>query len=985
MALRRQVIDIPLIGGLDTKADSRAMQPPGLTVCSDVQFDEVGGLQTRPQFQAITDAAGNTIADIRKLAVYQDELVAFSKDKLWSYSSGDGLWTERAEYLAVKVDEEPRFVTTAEQFDCDRVEKDGIAMYCWTETTQSGTASYVAAIDVATGSVKLSPTEIKSGATRPKLVATTNKICLVFAVLATPAVWVRMYDPSDLTSSELGTTLTGMIGFDVTQDPNTPASVIVATSRGTQYSVHRFSETPGISAVSTKARTADGAVFVAVGTADTAVCVGYSVGTAVRADILNSSLVDQTINSILTAYSSTVNQITGAYNGSGVCRIFASSNESTGNASFGVQTGSVDNDGNSGTPVAFVNRCGVASKAFEHDGSVYVWVAFAQVSVGDLVAQLQNSYFLYREDGLLVAKAVSATAGGFSVSEGYLPSVQELAANSFAWCGIGKGIIAMGQGQKGYSARSPRDVVFEFDSNEARRSAELGKTLYISGGQLMQFDGTSLVEVGFHVYPWDTGALPNGAGTPNGTHNYHESYSWRNAKDEQERGTAVSIFDASPVSQKVDLTGSPLHITAKTGIAGEVAIEFWRQVDAAAIGAPSYLVTSKDPAATGDNGYVENAPATMALATVTDNLSDANLVKLETWPENGGLSLESLAPPAASIVVATQGRLVIAGIPGHPDRIGYSKLRGTGEIVSFNDLYADLPSEGGDVTAIGFLNETLIVFKEHAIYALPGDGYDNNGGGQNYGPARILNSDVGALNAESVALTPKGLVFKSAKGWFLLNHGWSAVYIGGAVAGYDSETVLSVSSMEDQQQVRFQTASRVLVWDYLVNQWSSWSLSGSVDGVVWNGVHHLVNTAADGIIAQADTHSGAGDLPQLDIETGWLKFAGFAGFKKLRRMYLLGEFLGAHNLRIRVAYDYDETWVQDKRWTATPTTVNGPLRAEHCFAPQRCQAIKVRITAEATTGDLDLPTTKALNLTALSFWLGIKPGAWRGLPVAQKQ
>lgn len=1137
-----EIIDIPLAAGLNTKAETRAMQPPGLSVCKNAQFDEIGGTQTRKPYAEILDHASNIIADIRKIVEYEDEFVAFSKGKLWSYASGDGLWTERAEHLAVDVDEHPRFVSTAEQYDCDRIEKDGVTMYCWSEDTQSGTASYVAAIDSATGAVKLSPTEIKAGATRPRLVTTTNKICLAFAVIGTPAMWFRMYDPADLSSSEASQGLSGLVAFDIIQDPNTPTRVIAAASRGTSYQISRYDETPSQVTSSNKARTTDGAISVASDAIDgDAVCVAYSAGTAVRADILNDAFTDQTINSVITAYSTTVNQISAVYDGASTCEIFCSSAEATNNTQWASQYGSVDNAGTSGTPGVLVNRCGLASKAFEHDGSVYIWVAFAQVSVGDLVAQLQNSYFLYRSDGLLVAKAVASTAGGFSVSEGYLPGVQDLGSNAWAWCGINRGIVALGQGQKGYSARSPQDVVFAFDSDEARRTAVLGKTLYISGGQLMQFDGTNLVEVGFHTYPWDTGALPNGAGTPSGTHNYFESYSWHNAKGEVERGTKVSIFDASPVNEKVDLTGSPLHITAKTGTAGEVAVEFWRQVDAAPVGAPAYLVTSKDPSATGDNGYVENAPSDLALATITDNLSDAELIKLETWPENGGLILESLAPPAASIIVATQSRLIVAGIPGYPNRVGYSKERVQGEIASFHDiLLVDIPPSGGDITAIAFLGETVVAFEESAIYALDGNGLDNGGGGQNYGPPRALPADVGAVSQEAVALAPNGIIFKSSKGWYLLGYGGQAQYIGAAVADYDSDTVKAIHVMEDQHQVRILTDARILIWDWLVpapdgtGAWSEWSVSDGVSACMFGDTYHYTNGSkvlaeqsdwsewngpaatlngsigvatttvnltgdvsdwpipsalmlsrglaveevkriasrasstqvvlgtdstdnahADGATAElaffatqsgaiavddttltiaaidewpttgyallgygtanvetvtfikdsattmaispaTKTHSHgdevvgiAAESQGLDLETGWIKFAGLQGYKMVQRILVLGEYLGAHDLRIRVAYNYAETaagptWVDDKTITVSPTVINGPLQIE--YGPQRgkCQSIKIRITAQ-TIGTTLSPLTEALKLTALSLRVGLRKGQYQGLPAAQRQ
>ena len=353
------------------------------------------------------------------------------------------------------------------------------------------------------------------------------------------------------------------------------------------------------------------------------------------------------------------------------------------------------------------------------------------------------------------------------------------------------------------------------------------------------------------------------------------------------------------------------------------------------------------------------------------------------------LTLANLPPPPATVIASTQDRLILAGIAANPNRIVYSKLRGKGEVASFSDaLYIDLPPDGGKITAIDFLNETMIVFKQSAIYALPGDGFNNNGGGQNYGPSRLLDSDVGAISAEGVVLTPKGLLFKRSKGWFLLNHGWQANYVGRGVDAYDTDTIVACHAMDSQHQVRCVSSSRTLIWDYLIGEWIAWTTT-AVDATMWGNVHHLVNSAADGVLAQAATYSGSGDLPGLDIETGWIKMGELQGFKLVRNILILGEYLGAHDLRVRVAYNYNETasgptWVDDKTWTVSPTTINGPLQVRHGPSRPKCEAIKIRITAQAI-GATTHPVTQALNLTGLSLEVALKQGAFANLPATQKQ
>jgi hypothetical protein len=435
-----------------------------------------------------------------------------------------------------------------------------------------------------------------------------------------------------------------------------------------------------------------------------------------------------------------------------------------------------------------------------------------------------------------------------------------------------------------------------------------------------------------------------------------------------------------------------MHLTAKTGSAGEISIEMWSQVAAAPVGAPYYLITSKDPASTGDNKYIENDPTAFVSTTWNSDITDAEIVKLEIFPENGGLNLASLPPPSATVIHTTQDRLILGGIAGYPHRIVYSKLRSQGEIASFNDaLYVDLPPDGGAITAIAYLNETMIVFKERAIYAMPGDGFDNAGGGANYGPARILVSDVGASSAETVALTPRGLIFHSNKGWYLLNKGWAANYIGGPVSDYDSDSFTAVHTMEDQHQVRCCSTSRTLCWDYLLNQWSEWSLSDLTHSVIWDGTHYYASTtdansdASDDIMAQEANWDNNAVAYGLDVETAWINTSGLQGFQRIYNLMVLGEYRSAATVRIRVAYDYDDSsWTDDKHWTIDPTTVGGSMQLLHAPSRQKCQSFKVRITARNTVPD-DFPTGEAFKLTGLQLTYGQKRGRFRNLPQARKQ
>src|SRR5688500_15194430 len=73
------------VGGLNQKAHDFTLDPPDLAICKDVQFDEVGALSTRYPFLAIGSDifGGGTLSNARRIVVYNDELLVFTKDALY--------------------------------------------------------------------------------------------------------------------------------------------------------------------------------------------------------------------------------------------------------------------------------------------------------------------------------------------------------------------------------------------------------------------------------------------------------------------------------------------------------------------------------------------------------------------------------------------------------------------------------------------------------------------------------------------------------------------------------------------------------------------------------------------------------------------------------------------------------------------------------------------------------------------------------------
>lgn len=988
-----QVVRLSLATTLETKADVRAADPRQLAVVRDVHFDEIGGAGTRLPFLDMGSLVfgGGSLTDCRRVVAYGNELLVMTDDEVYSWNEQLDRWVLRGTHLACSIDEQSRFVTTDDQLDADRAELNNTIVYVW-QVAGAATISYAAALDKATGSVLMSPTAINAGATasRPHLVALSTKLLLIFQDGANNLKAYAL-DPAAPATALAGAATTILAGaanffYDAERVPATDTAIVaVRRTVTTSYEVLKVTAALAVTAA-TKARTCDGPIACAVDPTGTHVQIVRANGTNIQGDLLLvSTLADVfTGQAIGTVAGTPVNQIALAFSSTPAAGIYTAhafwsflETVGSGSTSFSTKRNTATTANAVGAQSVMVLRNGVASRAFDRAGRVFVWLVFASDSTSfgsgsplGVRAQLQNTYFLYRDDGLLISKAAFQVAGGFVFSTGRLPGVAQTGTDKFSWAGARRRIIQTSPDHTSYAARAVNDVSIQFDTNDARQAADLGRTMYLSGGIPLQFDGQDVTEIGFLVYPWafatqDSGVAGNIAA---GTYSWKSTLRWQNAAGETERSTTATGEQLTlGASRFVIITIFNLFNTLKSN-ARAPAIEIWRTTTGASNDAPFHLITGQDPAVTtGDNPYIRN-DTTTAGPVVNDNLSDANLVKREANPENGAV-LESLAPPGASIIIATDTRIFLAGVSGDADAIWYSRERGDNEVASFHDtLRVDVPREGGRITSIWFLDDVLYASRETAIYALPGVGLDNLGQGQNFGPARTISLDVGCVSHDAQALTPVGLLFKSRKGWYLLN-GRDVRYVGGSVAAFDGDTVHAVNVMHSKHHVRILTSGRMLVWDYrqLIDstnepgpgQWAEWTIADGVHACVWQG-RHVYLTATGPKIEAA---SFAGTTHGLDIETKWIPPADLQGAAKVKAAGILGEHRSDHLLRIRAARDWqydgagNVVYFDDRAWTPPATAVGSALQVMPCLTQWSMQALKLRITAVTDLTRATLVTT----------------------------
>ena len=1008
--LPRQPLEIPFDGGLLTRGDARAKPTPTVEQLLNAEFDDVGGLRVRYPFGVtnMSIVGGGTIANARRFFPNGDEIVLFTDTALYTWQAQLSAWQLIGTHLAVATDEKQIFTTNDDQFFTDRAELNGAVFYTWA----TAATCFIAVVDKVTGAVLLNPTVVDTGTVAtPRVVALATKVLLFYSVAT--ALRVTSIDPANPAKASWGTvhTLSGAFSgsYDAVKIPSVDAAVLVAAqSAGASYYFAQVTAALALTQT-TKARSVGNAIAVAVTPDGVHAQVVRDNGHIFGDLITVATLADVFTNTDLGAPGGTLNHIAAAYRsvkaaGQYRCYAFFSSSENTNENLGPCKTAWIDDANNISSAAPFANYLSVASRAFDYNGAIYVWLAFAGASefvvgatpVRTIEGALQNTYFLYRDDAFLVAKSVDNVGAGNGGIVGLLPGVALVGGTTqFAWSGTERRIVPVGEstGSDGaYAARAPRDVLFAFDDNRARRCVRIGRTLYISGGLILQYDGSQIVELGWQAYPWAISAAGTaGTGIADGSYGVKNTQRWDNAQGERDRSTTATTLT-------IALTGGPqslsigylnLFITRKTSPA--TALEIWRTMDN---GSNYFLSSSLDPTKTTPNNYITNVPGNTGFSFFIDSLPDASLAVREAYPETGGV-LENLPPPAANIIVASDTRIFLADCAGQPDTVWYSKQRLDGQVASFNDaLTFSVPIDGGKITAIAQLEAGIVVWRENATYLFSGSGFDNNGGGANYSLSRIISTTNGAESIEAVAYGDLGWFVRTSTGWCMLNKAFTYAYVGQATYRYDSEPVLQSTMLTDRQQFRVVTPNRVLVLDTNVDKWGEWTIADGLDMIVDSAgaCWYLTATGPRKEITTWTGYTGTDyTLALVEVETQWIKPDGRQqGRYVVDYLQILGEWRSTCVIRGQLAKDYEQTapgtpnWHTDKTWTPTPTINGNALELRMSPAKKRCASIKARISITAPDGVSPLGGPCA-RLTSLTGQYAVEPGIYSALSSGQKQ
>lgn len=660
--------------------------------------------------------------------------------------------------------------------------------------------------------------------------------------------------------------------------------------------------------------------------------------------------------------------------------------------------GSGTGSGSASSPVAILRSVGLASKPFiGANSNIYMLVVYGDTHQTPATDNSNEStYFLIDTSGTIIMRMAATNAGGYATNQ-VLPTISSIDSMYYVPYLITDFLATVNKGTD-LPAGTPVSAIYTqaginlamFTINiDSQYSAEIAHALHLTGGQIWEFDGVKPVELGFHVYPENLAAALSASpgNLTDQLYYYAVTYEWTDNQGNLHR-SAPSVplpITVTGGPKAVDLFVPTLRLTAKAS-PNPVRIVVYRWSVAQPV---YYQVTSI-------TSPVINDPS-VDYVTIVDTLADSAILGQTILYTTGGV-IENIAPPASIASALFNNRLFLVDAEDQ-NLLWYSKQVIESTPVEMSDLLTIYvaPTTGaqgstGPMTALGAMDDKLIVFKKDAMYYINGIGPDNTGANNGFSDPVFIAGTVGCTNPKSIVLIPNGLMFQSDKGIWLLGRDLSTRYVGAPVESYNDSIVQSATAIPGTNEVRFILNNNVtLMYDYFFDQWSTHTNISAISATLYQSKHTYLNSYGH-VFQEAPGSYKDGSVPVLlSLTTSWVNIAGVQGLERFYFANLLGTYFTPFKLNVSLAYDYNPSdlqniivtpdnyakpWGDEAQWGSGPQWGGGPgnVFSARCFpAKQKCQSFQVTIQ-ELFDPSYGTDPGQGLSLSGLALIVGMKKG-----------
>lgn len=411
-----------------------------------------------------------------------------------------------------------------------------------------------------------------------------------------------------------------------------------------------------------------------------------------------------------------------------------------------------------------------------------------------------------------------------------------------------------------------------------------------------------------------------------------------------------------------------------------------------------------------DNGNGWAGPATTDFADIVtdyyfvqrspmlvDGSGNHYIVDLLNFAHNGSYFYPALplytdtgelapAVPPASGVLARSGNYAFLVPSEFPYELWPSKPLEAGRGPEFPpELILYAPSDSGGIVSLAGLNDRLYILCKNGIYALPTvSGPDATGAG-GFGPIRRIHVGDGCINHNCTVETPAGVLYTAETGVRMIGLDGIVQNVGGPAEdtlGDPADLIRSVY-LREHNEAWFVATDYSVVLNLDTGAWTAETRQDdALDAEARDGEIHFLTASAVRTTDPADGTDVNRDH-NMSIASPWLTFDTALGFWRCRRGHVLGRReSGVGDIRVQIAYDYDDAVVDDLQFSylGSRGMVNYERAMHFTFRPSRQKFDAIKITVSdtrptSTDGTTEsTPSTLVWSLTGLELEVASKQG-----------
>jgi hypothetical protein len=373
--------------------------------------------------------------------------------------------------------------------------------------------------------------------------------------------------------------------------------------------------------------------------------------------------------------------------------------------------------------------------------------------------------------------------------------------------------------------------------------------------------------------------------------------------------------------------------------------------------------------------------------------------------------------PDYSFITETSRRLFIAS----EDTVYYTKLLEQNTAPEMNALLNIPLGRSAKITALGSIDDKVIVFEKDKIHAIYGDGPDNTGIGD-FVVDRIQTT-VGCESQTSLVQIPEGLIFYSdiSEEFHILTRDFEVVNIGSPVMDLSAGITINASTLFPKEEEvrwyangplytfefgvdpdtgpgiptrpprpRYQNVlphNAVLVFNYGFNKWTI--LTNQPAEAVTIVKNELLRVTPSNVYVTTENWETSGFLK---YRTPWVPVQDLQNFGRVDKAILLGQYLSswvdngegfqAGDIKVTTRYDYEEFGnFHTYRWRANKdlSSLQGN-RLQFSIKPgqPKCQSIQFTVeeipTEKLDDNEPDYTNGRGFVLSGLDMLCKIKRG-----------